>query len=293
MEPIYSAAIVLAFIAAGELVSDLVEGPRPQPAGRDAGHLHLRAAGAGAEDRRRRFDDAGDLHDPGGDDPLPHGLGFIPLPTLLKQWRSVIIAFSGMLVAVLLLAAVVAPLFGFQYFVAGAVRCPAASSPRALTTGGTHSCRGVIGDHRPSVVGPHDAVAAGDAHDELPAAPLRDQPARRRIGEVGDGGEVAAEQRREEPCGRREQRHGRRDEEEAEPAPVPRRQPPLQPLRCAAGRIGQRCWPSPPTSPRRSSHCSWASHRPRSASPRSGHWRSPTRSASRWPVSSRSSWHRW
>src|SRR5699024_12101943 len=52
--------------------------------------------------------------------PLLFHMGtLIPLRVMLKQWRSVIIAISGMLVAVLLILAVVAPLFGFETFVAG------------------------------------------------------------------------------------------------------------------------------------------------------------------------------
>src|SRR5699024_7351327 len=49
--------------------------------------------------------------------PLLFHMGTLtPLRVMLKQWRSVIIATSGMLVAVLLILAVVAPLFGFETF---------------------------------------------------------------------------------------------------------------------------------------------------------------------------------
>src|SRR5699024_3688266 len=52
------------------------------------------------------------------------------------QWRSVIIAISGMLVAVLLILAVVAPLFGFETFVAGSGPLAGGIVATSLTTEG-------------------------------------------------------------------------------------------------------------------------------------------------------------
>ena len=55
---------------------------------------------------------------------------------MLKQWRSVIIAISGMLVAVLLILAIVAPLFGFETFVAGSGPLAGGIVATSLTTEG-------------------------------------------------------------------------------------------------------------------------------------------------------------
>src|SRR5699024_602397 len=60
----------------------------------------------------------------------------MPLRVMLKQWRSVIIATSGMLVAVLLILAVVAPLFGFETFVAGSGPLAGGIVATSLTTEG-------------------------------------------------------------------------------------------------------------------------------------------------------------
>ena len=69
--------------------------------------------------------------------PLLFHMGtLIPLRVMLKQWRSVIIAISGMLVAVLLILAVVAPLFGFETFVAGSGPLAGGIVATSLTTEG-------------------------------------------------------------------------------------------------------------------------------------------------------------
>lgn len=69
--------------------------------------------------------------------PLLFHMGtLIPLRVMLKQWRSVIIATSGMLVAVLLILAVVAPLFGFETFVAGSGPLAGGIVATSLTTEG-------------------------------------------------------------------------------------------------------------------------------------------------------------
>lgn len=67
---------------------------------------------------------------------LLHMGTLIPLRVMLKQWRSVIIATSGMLVAVLLILAVVAPLFGFETFVAGSGPLAGGIVATSLTTKG-------------------------------------------------------------------------------------------------------------------------------------------------------------
>ncbi|WP_270257635.1 hypothetical protein [Kocuria marina] len=67
---------------------------------------------------------------------LFHMGSLIPLPTLLQQWRSVIIALSGMLFAVLLLAVAIIPLFSFAHFVAGAGPLAGGIVATGLTTDG-------------------------------------------------------------------------------------------------------------------------------------------------------------
>ena len=295
MEPIYSAAIVLAFIAVGELVSIWSKARVPSLLVAMLGIFIFAQLGLVP---KTVVDDSmmPAIYTILVAPILFHMGSLIPLPTLLKQWRSVIIALSGMLVAVLLLAAVVVPLFGFEHFVAGAGPLAGGIVATSLTTEGLTAA----GVSSAIIVLPSLVLMM----QSLPAMPMTNFLLRRFAISLRDSGELErlsteAKSRSSsgagESCGRRERRHGRRDEEEAgEPAAVPRRQPALQPVRGAGwADRSLRCWPSPPTSPRRSSHCSWASRRPRSASPRSGRWRSPTRSASRWPVSSRSSWHRW
>src|SRR5690625_974818 len=74
--------------------------------------------------------------------PLLFHMGtLIPLRVMLKQWRSVIIATSGMLVAVLLILAVVAPLFGFETFVAGSGPLAGGIVATSLTTEDRKSTR--------------------------------------------------------------------------------------------------------------------------------------------------------
>ncbi|WP_026535540.1 hypothetical protein [Arthrobacter sp. H14] len=135
MEPIYSAAIVLAFIALGELISLRTKARVPSLLVAMLGIFIVAQLGL--------------VPDTVVEDsllpqaytilvlPLLFHMGsLIPLPTLLKQWRSVIIALSGMLVAVLTLALVVIPLFGFEYFVAGAGPLAGGIVATSLTTDG-------------------------------------------------------------------------------------------------------------------------------------------------------------
>lgn len=67
---------------------------------------------------------------------LFHMGSLIPLKTMLAQWRSVVISISGMIVAVGVIAAVVGPIFGFQYVVAGAGPLAGGIVSTGLTTDG-------------------------------------------------------------------------------------------------------------------------------------------------------------
>jgi hypothetical protein len=135
MEPIYSAAIVLAFIAVGEIVSIWSKARIPSLLVAMLGIFIVAQLGLVPQTVV-------------GDSMMPqiytilvapilfHMGSLIPLPTLLQQWRSVIIAISGMLVAVLALALVVIPLFSFQHFVAGAGPLAGGIVATSLTTEG-------------------------------------------------------------------------------------------------------------------------------------------------------------
>ncbi|GAA1847575.1 hypothetical protein [Brevibacterium marinum] len=135
MEAIFAAAIVLAFIAVGELVSIWSKARVPS--------LLVAMLGIFI------FAKIGIVPDSVVDDsmlvqiytilvaPLLFHMGtLIPLRVMLKQWRSVIIAVSGMIVAVLLILAVVAPLFGFETFVAGSGPLAGGIVATGLTTEG-------------------------------------------------------------------------------------------------------------------------------------------------------------
>ncbi len=67
---------------------------------------------------------------------LFHMGSLIPLKTMLAQWRSVVISIAGMIVAVGVLAAVIGPIFGFQYVVAGAGPLAGGIVSTGLTTDG-------------------------------------------------------------------------------------------------------------------------------------------------------------
>jgi hypothetical protein len=135
MEPIYSAAIVLAFIAVGELVSIWSKARVPSLLVAMLGIFIFAQLGLVP---KTVVDDSmmPAIYTILVAPILFHMGSLIPLPTLLKQWRSVIIAISGMLVAVLLLAAVVVPLFSFQHFVAGAGPLAGGIVATSLTTEG-------------------------------------------------------------------------------------------------------------------------------------------------------------
>ena len=135
MEAIFAATIVLAFIAFGELVSIWSKARVPSLLVAMLGIFIVAKIGI--------------IPDTVVEDsmlvqvytilvaPLLFHMGtLIPLRVMLKQWRSVIIAISGMLVAVLLILAVVAPLYGFETFVAGSGPLAGGIVATGLTTEG-------------------------------------------------------------------------------------------------------------------------------------------------------------
>ncbi len=135
MNPIYAVAIVLAFIALGELASIWSRARVPSLLVAMLGIFIVAQLGLIPS---TVVDDSllptvytilvGPI--------LFHMGSLIPLPTLLQQWRSVIIALSGMLFAVLLLAVAIIPLFSFAHFVAGAGPLAGGIVATGLTTDG-------------------------------------------------------------------------------------------------------------------------------------------------------------
>ena len=135
MEAIYAAAIVLAFIALGELVSIWSKARVPSLLVAMLGIFIFAKIGVVPEtviDDSLLLQAYSFLVAP----LLFHMGSLIPLRVMLKQWRSVIIAVSSMLVAVLLILAVVAPLFGFETFVAGSGPLAGGIVATSLTTEG-------------------------------------------------------------------------------------------------------------------------------------------------------------
>src|SRR5699024_4146452 len=113
MEAIYAAAVVLAFIAFGELISIWSKDRIPSLL---LALLFFFVFAKIAIVLETIIDDSLllQIYTILVAPLLFHMGTLIPLRVMLKQWRSVIIAISGMLVAVLLILAVVAPLFGFE-----------------------------------------------------------------------------------------------------------------------------------------------------------------------------------
>lgn len=135
MTPIYAAVIVLAFVALGELVSMWARARVPSLLVAMLGIFLVAKIGI--------------VPDTVVDDsvlvtaysilkaPLLFHMGsLIPLRTLLKQWRSALIAAGGMAVALCLLLVVVTPLFGFSHTVAGAGPLTGGIVAASLTTNG-------------------------------------------------------------------------------------------------------------------------------------------------------------
>lgn len=138
MEPIIAAAIVLAFIAVGELVSIWSKARVPGLLVAMLGAFIFAQLGlipADVIDQSMLMEIYAILVVP----LLFHMGSLIPLPTMIQQWRSVVIAICGMLVAVLILAAVVTPLFSFEHFVAGAGPLAGGIVATGLTTEGLSS----------------------------------------------------------------------------------------------------------------------------------------------------------
>lgn len=135
MEPIFAATIVLAFIAAGELVSIWSKARVPGLLVAMLGAFAFAQLGlipTDVIDQSLLTDVYAILVVP----LLFHMGSLIPLPTMIQQWRSVLIAISGMLVAVIALAIVVIPLFSFEHFVAGAGPLAGGIVATGLTTAG-------------------------------------------------------------------------------------------------------------------------------------------------------------
>ncbi|WP_309130447.1 hypothetical protein [Brevibacterium sp.] len=135
MEAIFAAAVILAFIALGELVSIWSKARIPSLLVAMLGIFIFAKIGVvptSVVDDSMLVQIYTILVAP----LLFHMGSLIPLRTMLKQWRSVIITVSGMLVAVLLLLLVVAPLFGFETFVAGAGPLAGGIVATSLTTEG-------------------------------------------------------------------------------------------------------------------------------------------------------------
>ncbi|MGO3307878.1 MAG: hypothetical protein ACTIL6_00020, partial [Brevibacterium aurantiacum] len=135
MEGIYAAAIVLGFIAVGELVSIWSKARVPS--------LLVAMLGIFI------FAKIGIVPETVIDDsmlvqvytilvaPLLFHMGtLIPLRVMLKQWRSVVIALSGMAVAVGLIFLIIAPIFGFETSVAGSGPLAGGIVATSLTTEG-------------------------------------------------------------------------------------------------------------------------------------------------------------
>lgn len=113
---------------------------------------------------------------------LVHMGSLIPLPTMLKQWRSVVIALSGMAVAVLLLWALITPIIGFAHFVAGAGPLAGGIVATGITTEGLKAH-----DLAPSLVVLPAMVLMLQS---LPAMPLTNFLLRKFAIKIRDSGEL-------------------------------------------------------------------------------------------------------
>lgn len=135
MTPIFAATIVLAFIALGELVSIWSKARVPSLLVAMLSIFIVVKIGVIPD---KIIDDSILLKSYAIlQAPLLFHMGsLIPLRTMLKQWRSVIVSVSGMVVAVVLLAAVVIPVLTFPHFVAGAGPLSGGIVAASLTTAG-------------------------------------------------------------------------------------------------------------------------------------------------------------
>ncbi|MYM19096.1 hypothetical protein GSY69_03685 [Brevibacterium sp. 5221] len=135
MTPIYAAAIVLAFVALGELVSIWSKARVPSLLVAMLGVFIVAKAGI-IPDSVVNDSTLLQAYTILSAPLLFHMGSIIPLNTLLKQWRSVLISVAGMAVAVGLLFAVVGPLFDFQTVIAGAGPLAGGIVATGLTTEG-------------------------------------------------------------------------------------------------------------------------------------------------------------
>ena len=118
MAPILAAAIVLAFIALGELVSLWSKARVPALLVAMLGVFVFAKAGIIPADlvETSTMVALGALIQPAL---MVHMGSLIPLSVIRQQWRAVLIALAGMVVGVGFVLAAVTPLFGFEYAVAG------------------------------------------------------------------------------------------------------------------------------------------------------------------------------
>ncbi|MGK4217107.1 hypothetical protein [Kocuria marina] len=135
MAPILAAAIVLAFIALGELVSLWSKARVPALLVAMLGVFVFAKAGIIPADlvETSTMVALGALIQPAL---MVHMGSLIPLSVILQQWRAVLIALAGMVVGVGFVLAAVTPLFGFEYAVAGSGPLAGGIVSTALTTQG-------------------------------------------------------------------------------------------------------------------------------------------------------------
>lgn len=135
MSPLLAAAIILAFIALGELASIWSRARIPSLLVAMLGVFVFAKLGVIPEDlvTTSTMVIVGALIQP----PIMVHMGsLIPLATMKAQWKAVVIALGGMLVGVGLVLAIVTPLFGFEYSVAGAGPLAGGIISTSLTTQG-------------------------------------------------------------------------------------------------------------------------------------------------------------
>ena len=135
MSPLLAAAIILAFIAVGEILSIWSKARVPSLLVAMLGAFIFAKIGLIPENlvTTSTMVIVGTLIQP----PIMVHMGsLIPLSTMKAQWKAVLIALGGMLVGVGMVLAIVTPLFGFEYSVAGAGPLAGGIISTSLTTQG-------------------------------------------------------------------------------------------------------------------------------------------------------------
>ena len=135
MSPLLAAAIILAFIAVGEILSIWSKARVPSLLVAMLGAFIFAKIGLIPEDlvTTSTMVIVGTLIQP----PIMVHMGsLIPLSTMKAQWKAVLIALGGMLVGVGMVLAIVTPLFGFEHSVAGAGPLAGGIISTSLTTQG-------------------------------------------------------------------------------------------------------------------------------------------------------------